>query len=167
MSLYFCHTYFENLKLFWSDIIWLSLHFQWICTKKSTLISITRVIFNKRLYIWRSNHYKTNYCKETNFVCGTVIVSRDARRSENLGGLVPSIIKRSFDRAGFSLHFSKIWGSSDLWGEGGNCHTLLSPSSFCSVGPAYLCNFEDCPFQLTFGTYKRGLQNQSELFLPM
>ena len=109
MSLYFCHTYFENLKLFWSDIIWLSLHFQWICTKKSTLISITRVIFNKRLYIWRSNHYKTNYCKETNFVCGTVIVSRDARRSKNLGGLVPSIIKRSFDRAGFSLHFSKIW----------------------------------------------------------
>ena len=47
-------------------------------------------------------------------MCGTVIVSRDGGRSENLGGWGPSIIKRSLDGAGFSLHFFKMWGSPDL-----------------------------------------------------
>ena len=90
-------------------------------------------------------------------MCGTVIVSRDDGRSENLGGQKGQAL---LTEQAFVYIFPK-YGACWIFGGGGQLPHSALPLLARFRGPCVSSNFEDCPFQLTIGTYKRGLQNQS------
>ena len=141
------YQFFEKIRI-WSD-----LHFQLILLQKNQLsISINRFIFNKKLYIWRCNHYKIK-AMEWDKLCVWYCYSQQRRQKvrKSGGSRVPNLLEdhlmekiEILPKNGGSLEVSWGWGEGQLF-----------------LGPSLSSNFEDCPFQLTFGTYKRGLQNQS------